>query len=245
MTKQPTGGALMARATPADIERSSAVTRAAQRLQYSWWTPAKAAPSIDSISDIPREWRLFFGRCVQLIVDNGSYNRINDGYLSLLSATDPDKEYLALHPSLRESLSLSSLVPVYESALQEANQKISQLYDIIFQEIPGLSPSLKGAPDLSAEYENELRSELRELLNEHMVSALAVDESATDLPESFWLKQTWPAEVSVVFSAVPGADALSEHHKHRLNSHINRMLLERMPTASIINAATSLIKGME
>lgn len=55
----------------------------------------------------------------------------------------------------------------------------------------------------------------------------------------------WPAEVGMVYSQVENAVNLPAHHQRRLQHHINRMWLERMPVPSIIAAARSLAAAME
>lgn len=55
----------------------------------------------------------------------------------------------------------------------------------------------------------------------------------------------WPAEVAMVFSQVENAGDLPVHHQRRLQHHINRMWLEKMPVPSIIAAARSLASAME
>lgn len=55
----------------------------------------------------------------------------------------------------------------------------------------------------------------------------------------------WPAEVGMVFSQVEVAGDLPAHHQRRLQHHINRMWLEKMPVPSIITAARSLAAAME
>lgn len=60
-----------------------------------------------------------------------------------------------------------------------------------------------------------------------------------DVPET-----VWPAEVGVVLSQIENAGALPAHHQRRLQHHINRMWLEKMPIPSIINAARSLASAM-
>ncbi|HBT4618675.1 TPA: hypothetical protein MB295_003286 [Klebsiella pneumoniae] len=61
-----------------------------------------------------------------------------------------------------------------------------------------------------------------------------------DVPET-----VWPAEVAMVLSQVESAGVLHAHHKQRLQHHINRMWLEKMPVLSIIAAARSLASAME
>ncbi|HFX6875629.1 TPA: hypothetical protein ACIFNS_002197 [Klebsiella pneumoniae] len=61
-----------------------------------------------------------------------------------------------------------------------------------------------------------------------------------DVPET-----VWPAEVAMVLSQVESAGILQAHHKQRLQHHINRMWLEKMPVPSIIAAARSLACAME
>ncbi|HBQ5956561.1 TPA: hypothetical protein L7639_002329 [Klebsiella pneumoniae subsp. pneumoniae] len=55
----------------------------------------------------------------------------------------------------------------------------------------------------------------------------------------------WPAEVAMVLSQVENAGDLPAHHQRRLQHHINRMWLEKMPVPSIIVAARSLASVME
>ena len=55
----------------------------------------------------------------------------------------------------------------------------------------------------------------------------------------------WPAEVGMVYSQIENAGDLPAHHQRRLQHHINRMWLERMPVPSIIAAAGSLACAME
>lgn len=55
----------------------------------------------------------------------------------------------------------------------------------------------------------------------------------------------WPVEVSMVFSQIENAGELPAHHQRRLQHHINRMWLEKMPVSSIIAAARSLASAME
>ncbi|HBW4778627.1 TPA: hypothetical protein ME571_004510 [Klebsiella pneumoniae] len=60
-----------------------------------------------------------------------------------------------------------------------------------------------------------------------------------DVPET-----VWPAEVAMVLSQVENAGDLPAHHQRRLQHHINRMWLEKMPVPSIIAAARSLASVM-
>lgn len=55
----------------------------------------------------------------------------------------------------------------------------------------------------------------------------------------------WPAEVGMVFSQVEVAGELPAHHQRRLQHHINRMWLEKMPVPTIVTAARSLAAAME
>ncbi|HHG1515056.1 TPA: hypothetical protein ACPUNS_000438 [Klebsiella pneumoniae] len=55
----------------------------------------------------------------------------------------------------------------------------------------------------------------------------------------------WPTEVGIVFSQIENAGELPAHHQRRLQHHINRMWLEKMPVPSIIAAARSLASAME
>ncbi|EPH1406032.1 hypothetical protein MMK79_004770 [Klebsiella oxytoca] len=61
-----------------------------------------------------------------------------------------------------------------------------------------------------------------------------------DVPET-----VWPAEVAMVYSQIESAGELPVHHQRRLQHHINRMWLEKMPVPSIIAAARSLASAME
>ncbi|HCT6262867.1 hypothetical protein CI665_014165 [Klebsiella quasipneumoniae subsp. similipneumoniae] len=61
-----------------------------------------------------------------------------------------------------------------------------------------------------------------------------------DVPET-----VWPAEVAMVFTQIESAGELPAHHQRRLQHHINRMWLEKMPVPSIIAAAGSLASAME
>ena len=61
-----------------------------------------------------------------------------------------------------------------------------------------------------------------------------------DVPET-----VWPAEVGMVMSQIEIAGDLPAHHQRRLQHHINRMWLEKMPVPSIIAAARSLASAME
>ena len=55
----------------------------------------------------------------------------------------------------------------------------------------------------------------------------------------------WPAEVAMVYSQVESAGELPAHHQRRLQHHINRMWLEKMPVPAIVTAARSLASAME
>lgn len=55
----------------------------------------------------------------------------------------------------------------------------------------------------------------------------------------------WPAGVGMVYSQIDNTRELPAHHQRRLQHHINRMWLERMPIPSIIAAARSLAAAME
>lgn len=61
-----------------------------------------------------------------------------------------------------------------------------------------------------------------------------------DVPET-----VWPAEVAMVYSQVESAGELPAHHQRRLQHHINRMWLEKMPVPAIVTAARSLASAME
>ncbi|HDT3082685.1 TPA: hypothetical protein QHM55_003295 [Klebsiella aerogenes] len=61
-----------------------------------------------------------------------------------------------------------------------------------------------------------------------------------EIPET-----VWPTEVGMVFAQIENAGMLPAHHQHRLQHHINRMWLEKMPVPSIIAAAGSLANAME
>lgn len=61
-----------------------------------------------------------------------------------------------------------------------------------------------------------------------------------DVPET-----VWPAEVGMILSQVENAGELPAHHQRRLQHHINRMWLEKLPVPSIVTAARSLATAME
>jgi len=50
----------------------------------------------------------------------------------------------------------------------------------------------------------------------------------------------WSAEVNLISAQIPNIALLHADHQRKLKHHINRMLLERQPSSSIINAAQSL-----
>ena len=50
----------------------------------------------------------------------------------------------------------------------------------------------------------------------------------------------WPAEVTLIADQISGLPAIGESHYRKVLQHINRMLLERHPSAAIITAAQSL-----
>lgn len=50
----------------------------------------------------------------------------------------------------------------------------------------------------------------------------------------------WSAEVNLLSEQIPNIALLHADHQRKLKHHINRMLLERHPSSSIINAAQSL-----
>ncbi|EMX9856209.1 hypothetical protein AAH566_005567 [Klebsiella michiganensis] len=83
---------------------------------------------------------------------------------------------------------------------------------------------------------------MQDVLLEHAYRRLVELESLlmVDVPET-----VWPAEVSMVFSQIENAGDLPAHHQRRLQHHINRMWLEKMPVPSIIAAARSLASAME
>ncbi|HBX4628934.1 TPA: hypothetical protein QHP77_003494 [Klebsiella pneumoniae subsp. ozaenae] len=54
-----------------------------------------------------------------------------------------------------------------------------------------------------------------------------------DAPET-----VWPAEVSMVFAQIEKAGTLPAHHQRRLQHHINRMWLEKMPESEMFLAAS-------
>lgn len=54
-----------------------------------------------------------------------------------------------------------------------------------------------------------------------------------DVPET-----VWPAEVSMVFAQIEKAGTLPAHHQRRLQHHINRMWLEKMPESETFLAAS-------
>ena len=74
--------------------------------------------------------------------------------------------------------------------------------------------------DLSLEYASKRIQELESLL-------------LVDAPET-----VWPAEVAMVLSEVENAGELPAHHQRRLQHHINRMWLEKMPESETFLAAS-------
>lgn len=54
-----------------------------------------------------------------------------------------------------------------------------------------------------------------------------------DVPET-----VWPAEVSMVFAQIEKSGTLPAHHQRRLQHHINRMWLEKMPESETFLAAS-------
>ncbi|EPR3548191.1 hypothetical protein ACU4ZG_001300 [Raoultella ornithinolytica] len=83
---------------------------------------------------------------------------------------------------------------------------------------------------------------MKDTLLEHAYRRIVELESMLllDIPET-----VWPAEVAMVLSQVESAGVLPAHHQRRLQHHINRMWLEKMPVPSIIAAARSLASAME
>lgn len=61
-----------------------------------------------------------------------------------------------------------------------------------------------------------------------------------DVPEA-----VWPAEVQTIYTQIERAGELPAHHQRRLQHHINRMWLDRLPVPSIVTAANSLLEAME
>lgn len=58
------------------------------------------------------------------------------------------------------------------------------------------------------------------------------------LPEN--TNDVWPAEVKLIADQIPALHTIKEGHHRKVLQHINRMLLERQPSAEIIAAAQSL-----
>lgn len=56
--------------------------------------------------------------------------------------------------------------------------------------------------------------------------------------------KVWPAEVNFLFTQVPETDGLDEHLKIKIKHHINRLKLDGLPTATIINTAGALVAAM-
>ncbi|HHX7640937.1 hypothetical protein [Klebsiella pneumoniae] len=83
---------------------------------------------------------------------------------------------------------------------------------------------------------------MKDTLLEHAYRRIVELENLllVDVPET-----VWPAEVTMVLSQVENSRELPVHHQRRLQHHINRMWLEKMPVPSIIAAARSLASAME
>ena len=83
---------------------------------------------------------------------------------------------------------------------------------------------------------------MKDTLLEHAYRRIVELENLllVDVPET-----VWPAEVTMVLSQVENSRDLPVHHQRRLQHHINRMWLEKMPVPSIIAAARSLASAME
>lgn len=58
------------------------------------------------------------------------------------------------------------------------------------------------------------------------------------IPET--ANRVWPAEVTLIAAQIPALHSIEYGHHQKVMQHINRMLLERHPSAEIINAAQSL-----
>jgi len=54
----------------------------------------------------------------------------------------------------------------------------------------------------------------------------------------------WPSEVNQIFGQVPAASELAEHLQNKLCSHINRLKMDGLPTAAIIQTAGTLARAM-
>ncbi|WP_413722669.1 phage N-6-adenine-methyltransferase [Sodalis sp. RH24] len=69
-----------------------------------------------------------------------------------------------------------------------------------------------------------------------------------NIPEIIPVPETdnrvWPAEVLFIFDQVPAAMSLPDDLQNKIRSHINRMKLDGLPTAAIINQASTLTKLM-
>ncbi|WP_058973984.1 phage N-6-adenine-methyltransferase [Type-D symbiont of Plautia stali] len=58
------------------------------------------------------------------------------------------------------------------------------------------------------------------------------------IPET--ANKVWPAEVKLIAGQIPALHSIEEGHHQKVMQHINRMLLERHPSAEIITAAQSI-----
>lgn len=69
-----------------------------------------------------------------------------------------------------------------------------------------------------------------------------IDPSTTPVIET--TNQVWPAEVHFIFDQVPTAASLPFDLQNKIRSHINRMKLDGLPMAAIINQASTLTAVM-
>ena len=69
-----------------------------------------------------------------------------------------------------------------------------------------------------------------------------------NIPEIIPVPETnnrvWPAEVHYLFGQVPESSNLSDHLQNKLRHHINRLKMDGLPTAEIINTAGTLARAM-
>nr|WP_310616645.1 phage N-6-adenine-methyltransferase [Pantoea cypripedii] len=73
---------------------------------------------------------------------------------------------------------------------------------------------------------------------ERAAARISPQTQQQNIPET--ANDVWPAEVQLLADQLPKLPSLGADHQRKVKQHINRMLLERQPSAEIIAAAESL-----